>query len=264
MAIPTPLMVEVDELEKIHGDIAAKRSERAHAPKQDESRTGGAKQSDIPTVRRAKFVRPESPPAEKLETIATRPLETPVRAFETAGAPASAGRRGFSVAVLGAVVLLAIGGFAAWRTRAERPSASNDARPTPTTPATTSAAAPPQSVSAPTREPSAPVSVVSSTAPPPKTAVSTPSISATSSGTTAAGKAAVTFLGEPGTKVSIDGSSRGPCPVRVMLSEGPHEIRFTFEPTGESRGERLTVKSGDHVTVRAEFTGATPTVKIQR
>jgi hypothetical protein len=49
-----------------------------------------------------------------------------------------------------------------------------------------------------------------------------------------------------------------------MLSEGAHEIRFTFDPTGESRGERLTVKSGDHVTVRAEFTGATPTVKIQR
>ena len=64
--------------------------------------------------------------------------------------------------------------------------------------------------------------------------------------------------------MSIDGASRGPCPVRVVLAEGPHEIRFTFEPTGESRGERLTVKSGDRVTVRAEFTGATPPVKIQR
>ena len=34
-----------------------------------------------------------------------------------------------------------------------------------------------------------------------------------------------------------------------MLGEGPHEVRFTFDPTGESRGERFTVKSGDQVTV---------------
>jgi hypothetical protein len=74
----------------------------------------------------------------------------------------------------------------------------------------------------------------------------------------------VLFLGDPGTKVSIDGTSRGACPVRVALEPGQHEARFTFDPTGESRGERFGVKAGDHVTVRAEFTGATPTVRIIR
>jgi hypothetical protein len=50
----------------------------------------------------------------------------------------------------------------------------------------------------------------------------------------------------------------------VALEPGSHEVRFTFAPTGESRVERFTVKNGDHVTVRADFTSATPSVKIQR
>ena len=37
-----------------------------------------------------------------------------------------------------------------------------------------------------------------------------------------------------------------------------------FDATGESRGERFNVKAGEKVTVRAEFTGATPTVQIHR
>ena len=72
------------------------------------------------------------------------------------------------------------------------------------------------------------------------------------------------FLGDPGTRVSIDGASRGACPVRVNLEPGQHDVRFQFDPTGESRGERFSVKAGERVTVRAEFTGATPTVRIQR
>jgi hypothetical protein len=74
----------------------------------------------------------------------------------------------------------------------------------------------------------------------------------------------VTFLGDPGTKVSVDGVSRGACPVRLAMDQGQHEVRFVFEPTGESRGERFGVKAGERVTVRADFTGATPTVRIQR
>jgi hypothetical protein len=41
-------------------------------------------------------------------------------------------------------------------------------------------------------------------------------------------------------------------------------VRFTFDPTSETIVERVTVKSGEQVTVRAQFTGATPTVKVQR
>ena len=82
--------------------------------------------------------------------------------------------------------------------------------------------------------------------------------------TAAAGRAFVSFLGDPGTRVSVDGASRGACPQRLNLEPGQHDVRFQFDPTGESRGERFTVKAGERVTVRAEFTGATPTVRIQR
>ena len=61
----------------------------------------------------------------------------------------------------------------------------------------------------------------------------------------------------------LDGVSRGACPVRLNLEPGQHEVRFVFEPTGESRGERFSVKANERVTVRAEFTGASPTVRIQ-
>ena len=265
MDIPTPLMVEVDELEKIHSDIAAgkaqKRTERGAVV---EPARATPKQSEIPTVRRSKLSRPDGPPAEKLETIATRPLETPVRAFETASPPAGGPKRASSLAVLVATALVAIGGFAAWRARGG-PAAADPARPAVTMPTATATLIPstPSTRLADSAAPSSEVAPPEVKRAPPSTtssAVAGPSGSAS----VAAGKASVTFLGEPGTKVSIDGASRGPCPVRATLAEGLHEIRFTFEPTGESRGERLTVKSGDRVTVRAEFTGATPTVKIQR
>ena len=79
-----------------------------------------------------------------------------------------------------------------------------------------------------------------------------------------AGRALVSFLGDPGTRVSVDGTSRGSTPVRVSLEPGQHDVRFQFDPTGESRGERFSVKANEKVTVRAEFTGAAPTVRIQR
>jgi hypothetical protein len=50
----------------------------------------------------------------------------------------------------------------------------------------------------------------------------------------------------------------------VALEPGAHEVRFTFEPTGESRGERLTLRSGERITVRADFSSATPTIRVER
>jgi eukaryotic-like serine/threonine-protein kinase len=256
MSIPTPLMVEVDELGKIHGDIAASRATSEASP-DGTAPAAGPRQGDIPTVRRPKFSESAS---EKVETIATRPLETPVRAFERTSMPATGAKAARSYAMLGAAALVAIGGFAMWRSRGA--PAPEPARPS--------------AIAANTSEPSAPAVAITSAAPPgaTSTGVAVASVSAapapaspspTPSGSVASsGKAAVTFLGEPGTRVSIDGASRGACPVRVTLAEGPHEVRFTFDPTGESRGERFSVKSGDRATVRAEFTGATPTVKIQR
>jgi serine/threonine-protein kinase len=260
MAIPTPLMVEVDELEKIHGDIAAARAEkRPEQPGGGDAAKPTPKQSDVPTVRRPKAKRPESLPAEKLETIATRPLETPVSAFDKASAPTTGGKAGRTSAALGLVALIALGGLAAWRVHSGS-SAVAPIRPTVTTAMPTSPIA--SSIASTDMPPLAVSSSGSARTVPSGPTASSPTTS--SSAALVAGKAAVTFLGEPGTRVSIDGASRGPCPVRVMLAEGAHEVRFTFEPTGESRGERFTVKSDDRVTVRAEFTGATPTVKIQR
>jgi hypothetical protein len=74
----------------------------------------------------------------------------------------------------------------------------------------------------------------------------------------------VSFFGDPGTRVSVDGVARGPCPVRVTLEPGQHEAFFTFAPTGESRGQPFMVKAGERVTVRADFAAATPVIRIHR
>jgi tRNA A-37 threonylcarbamoyl transferase component Bud32 len=75
----------------------------------------------------------------------------------------------------------------------------------------------------------------------------------------------LTLLADPGTRVSIDGATRGHCPLRdVPLDPGLHEIRFTFEPTGESSGERITLRAGERATLRADFSSATPTLRLER
>lgn len=197
MAIPTPLMVDADDLEKIHADIAAKRAEVS--PVVESSRSRGL--------------------------------------------------------VLGAALLVMIGGFAWWRARSEPAPTAQPVHASPPVSAVVVASAEPTASSPPVASalPERPVSTSSPKGSPSK-AEAAPVV----------GKASVTFLGDPGTRVVIDGSARGLCPVRAALPEGTHDVRFTFDPTGESRGERLTVKSGEDVTVRAEFTRATPTIKIQR
>jgi hypothetical protein len=105
--------------------------------------------------------------------------------------------------------------------------------------------------------PPPPASVASSIAP-------APSLVPSNTAVIVAARANLSFLGEPGTRVTVDGIARGACPVRLALEAGRHDVRFTFDPTGESRGEPVTVKSGESVTVRAEFTGATPMIRVQR
>lgn len=194
------------------------------------------------------------------ETIATKPLETPVRRPEEPRAPVSPrSRRGTMLAVAGALVVL---GILAWRAR---DTAKPEADPSGLSRLASSASAMTTTPSvvpkidtqpvAPAIAPIAPASVAASAAPAP---------SMPPSSIAQAGRAQVTLLGDPGTRVSVDGVARGACPVRLNLEPGQHEAAFTFDPTGEGRSVRVGVKTGDRVTVRADFTSATPTVKILR
>jgi hypothetical protein len=74
----------------------------------------------------------------------------------------------------------------------------------------------------------------------------------------------VALFGDPGTRAIVDGAAKGNCPVTdVTVEPGEHEVRFVFDATGESSGTRVKVKPGEHVKLRADFTGATPTVRVQ-
>jgi eukaryotic-like serine/threonine-protein kinase len=218
LSMPTPLMVDVDELERIHANLPAPSE---------------PKQSDVPTVRRAKLVRPIE------ESIATSPLETPVR-------PPRASGRWAPITI--ALMIVAAGGAVFWKLRADGRAATREVATSETTSRSTSA-------------PVATISAPASAAPEAPTA-STPKL--TPSAAIVTGKAMAILMGEPGTRVAVDGVTRGPCPVRLQIDPGPHDIRFTFDPTGESRSERIVVKNADSVTVRAEFTGVTPTIKVLR
>lgn len=197
-----------------------------------------------PTTRATGDARPRTASRDKLgvDTIATRPLATPVNAIT----PAPPKRNGVIIAAVGVAVLAIL---AVYKSR----SSTTETPPPPPAPAPVVSAI----VSAPPPPPSAapPVSVVSATAP-------VPSLQPSAVATVA--RANVSFVGEPGTRVTIDGAARGLCPQRLALDPGRHEIKFTFDPTGESRSEPITVKSGEQVTVRAEFTGATPTIRVNR
>jgi hypothetical protein len=202
------------------------------------------------------------------DTLATKPLETAVR-DEERSRPELAKARSRTWSLVAFAALLAVGGGAAWRMKSAPgrtdgiPTATATTMSAPTTTVApvvpSTAVAPPPSAKPGPSAALAPLTVA------PTGATQTapgPSVSAPASAVT--GRAFVSFLGDPGTRVSIDGASRGSCPVRMNLEPGQHDVRFQFDPTGESRGERFSVKAGERVTVRAEFTGATPTVRIQR
>jgi serine/threonine-protein kinase len=181
-----------------------------------------------------------APPDAKDETIATRPIEsggegTPERdgpSAARAGAPL-----GWGLASVGAVVL-AVGAFLLGRGAGNQPGPL--AQPRPATSTSSSSATP---TSTPTRTP-------------------TPIESAAPTGTAASAEGAILLLQGDGTVVSVDGVSRGSAPARVAVEPGTHTVLFRFPATGESRSESVTVRSGEHATVRADFTGVKPTVRV--
>ena len=297
MSVPTPLMVDTDGTSEEVLAAAARATERAakEAARDSgagprDSRSGRDSNADresmktplagagvqelkpqaaVPTVRRKAVSLPDN----RHDTLATRPLETPIDT--TPPAPAAPRSKTWLVAVVG---LVALGmGVVAWRARVSSSDPKTQAPPgtitAPTTqPSTT--AAPPTTTTATAASanpnpsaiaivPPTPSGGGTTTAPGMHTAPTT-SAAGAASATEKAGRALVTFLGEPGTRVSVDGVPRGPCPARVSLEPGQHDARFSFDPTSESLSEGFRVKAGEKVTVRAEFTGARPTVRIHR
>jgi hypothetical protein len=72
----------------------------------------------------------------------------------------------------------------------------------------------------------------------------------------------LTLVGE-GTLAQIDDASPRPCPFSIGIKPGSHRVTFTFEPTHETLGEQVTVAPGKSMTVRADFTAATPRIRVQ-
>jgi len=213
-----------------------------------------------PNVERAgKAPLPPEESPEHTETIATRPLETPARPTEP---PASVSQRANSNRTLAVAGLVAVAAIAVVASRLREPAKTTSdtggadaAAATPATPGADASAAPPAES----------VSTVAS-APPPAPSGSAPPahVSATPQVVPAQPKATIVLLGDLGTRVTVDGVGRGRTPARVSLDPGPHDVRFVFDPTGESRGERIVTRAGETVTMRADFTGASPTVRVQR
>jgi hypothetical protein len=192
-------------------------------------------------------------PADAIETIATRPLERAVRSKPERG------RRVASGVALGAAALA----VALFAIRAGRPSSSLSSPSS-----SPSHVAPPATVLLPRPPPPSPAppanAPAASTAPP----TPTPSASASQAPAPAPSSAPLAhlaLLADPATRVSIDGTPYGACPIRdLALDPGTHDVRFTFQPTGESSGERLSLRAGERITVRADFSSATPTIRVLR
>ncbi len=248
MSIPTPLMIQ-----PVGSGSEILRTARAA----QEAAIASSLEDDAPRSTRDKHPRSD--------TLATRGLETAVREASDKGPPAARSR---TVAILLVAAMVLVGGGLAWRARTT--NARAEVLPTPPTPSTTPTALTPPPPSAVVSAAHVTPSVEPSAAPPPSggIVVGQPSRNGIPTSSASAvekpGKALVSFLGDPGTRVSVDGASRGSTPVKVSLDPGQHDVRFLFDPTGESRGERFSVKPGERVQVRAEFTGATPTVRIIR
>jgi serine/threonine protein kinase len=197
---------------------------------------------------------PPSANGEAMETIATRPIETDGR---SSSKPRRARPWLVVASVSGAMVLAFFGVrqlVTSTATPAVTPTSTATATATQTSTPTATATASHAPTATATATASSPPTPTESTAPTPPATESAPIVD----------KPTLTLLGDPGTVVSIDGASRGACPTRIALDIGPHNVQFTFPPTGESRGQRLTLRAGERVTLRADFTAAVPTIHTIR
>jgi serine/threonine-protein kinase len=192
---------------------------------------------DPPRTRRVSSRNPTAPILDG-ETIATKPIETDPKGQ---GSPK---RRAVPWVGVAMALALATGGYLAARGTGQ-PSASSAA-----TAASLAATAPPLHAAPSPSAAETPTSASASA--PTSVATAPPAVSAT-----------LSLLGD-GTTVSIDGTARGPAPLHVTLEAGAHSVLFSFPATGESKGSRVVLHGGERVTMRADFTGATPIIRVAR
>lgn len=195
--------------------------------------------ASTPAPRRAE---PASP-TRNVETLAMSPIETGPRG----DAPGRRSPRLWPrLALAGAFV--AVGAFLLGRGVPARSASPAAAR------------AMTREVASPSATTSAPVQPSAAVAPP---APAVPDPTGTVGRTAPVQHAQIVLLGD-GTFVSVDGVSRGACPTRIATDPGTHTVAFSFPATGESRSQRVILHGGDRLTVRADFTAAIPTIRVER
>jgi serine/threonine-protein kinase len=194
-----------------------------------------------PSTRKVASARPALP---RDETIATRPLEKDPAPSpdEGRGEVQPTGRRFGSIA--------GWGGLASAGALALAVAAFFLGRASPTSNAIATATSIPSSAATPTP-----------TLAPTSTPTPTPTLAPKEAPSASAERAVLVLLGD-GTVVSVDGTPRGPAPARVAVEPGTHVVLFSFPATGESRAESITLRGAEHATVRADFTGVKPTVRV--
>jgi len=222
-----------------------------------------AETPDEPTGTR-KMAPSAPPPASdepRVETIATRPIETPVK-LEPAVA---AGRRGWWPTAVAVLVLAPLVAWGALRLQSGKdanatPTPSSPPLPPTSTPASHSVSNPgPTSSPTPPPNPSAP-----SPTPPPASSIPSSLGAAPSAVPSATGQ--LFLVGDPGSEFAVDASPFRPCPAAVTVKAGAHQVRFAFgyATTHDSVGREVVVGAGERVTVRADFTAAVPRIRVER
>lgn len=186
-----------------------------------------------------------------IETLATRPIETPVEPPKKRETPKPAPRPRWPIVA----ALIAAAAGTVYFARVLTSSPLSPPRPLASS----------QTIDTPIATVAVPLTPTGTA---PSSAASSPRILAAPSVSQlapAARQAHLALFSDPGTRVRVDGAAWSECPVRdLAVDPGDHDVRFFFEASGESSGKRVTLRDGERVTIRADFAGVQPTITVSR